>query len=97
MLFLLRAAVVIGGLSYLAVLRERPDTGPALSAPVPPIQALAAAWDAVPDDSRERIVRDGMRDGMDALARRVGPQPPASADTLAEADRRPPWRGVAAR
>ncbi|MCJ2083044.1 hypothetical protein [Methylobacterium sp. J-090] len=105
MLFLVRAAVVIGGLSYLAMHRDL-DSVPSLpkvpvqalvsqtmAAPVRPVQALAAAWDAMPADARERMVRDG----TDALVRHLGTTRPVSADTLADADRRPPWRGVASR
>ena len=116
MLFLIRAAVVIGGLSYLAMLRDNPDaavslpgmsakvlpaqvlpaqalTAHSLAAQVQPGQALAAAWDAMPADAGDRMVRDG----TDALVRRLGTSRSASADTLADADRRPPWRGVASR
>ncbi|KQO72851.1 hypothetical protein ASG60_04480 [Methylobacterium sp. Leaf469] len=95
MLFLIRAAVVIGGLSYLALLRDRPDAVPTLPAvsPQAPAHALAAAFDAMPAEPREQLVREG----VDGLVRRLGTTRPASADTLAEADRQPPWRGVASR
>lgn len=111
MLFLIRAAVVIGGLSYLAMLRDTPDSTASLSEvsaharpnqarPLqtlttqgPSVQALAAAWDAVPAEAREQLVRDG----TDTLVRHLGTPRPASADTLADADRRLPWRGVAPR
>jgi hypothetical protein len=95
MLFLIRAAVVIGGLSYLALLKDRPDAVPALPAASPqvPVRALAAAWDTLPAETREQVAREG----MDSLVRRLGAGRPVSADTLAEADRQPPWRGVASR
>jgi hypothetical protein len=96
MLFPLRAAVVIGGLSYLALLKDRPDDAPALPASpmqVLPAQTLTAAWDAMSPEVRDRIAREG----MDVFARHLAPQPAASADTLDEADRRPAWRGVGAR
>lgn len=106
MLFPLRAALVIGGLTYLALLKDRPDDAPALPTPslqaaaqqvsslqALPVQSLTAAWDAMAPEVRERIAREG----ADVFARHLAPQPAASADTLAEADRRPAWRGVVAR
>lgn len=104
MLFPLRAALVIGGLTYLALLRDRPDDAPVLPTPQSaaqpasilgalPVQRLTAAWDAMAPEVRERIAREG----ADVFARHLASQPAASADTLADADRRPAWRGVAAR
>jgi hypothetical protein len=101
MLFPLRAALVIGGLTYLALLKDRSDDAPALPTPSLPVatlqdlpaQSLTAAWDAMPPGVRERIAREG----ADVFARHLVSQQAVSADTLAEADRRPAWRGVVAR
>ncbi|MFC5553182.1 hypothetical protein ACFPQ7_04485 [Methylobacterium iners] len=89
MWFLLRASLAIGLLSYLAVTREAPGTlGQGHAA-----DALASALTALPADLRDRALRDGLGE----VARRwPGPALPSS-DTLAEADRRPAWRGVEAR
>ena len=117
MSFLLRAALVIGALSYLAMLRGAPGThtgdaptgiaglasamGDALPAglkaapaPNPPGPAaspggLAAAWSAVPSDARQRLAREAVAE----IGRRTAAAV-ASRDTLAETDRRAPWRGA---
>jgi len=95
MSFLLRATLVIGALSYLAVLRAGGDP-PAARLP-PGIDAalgtdvatgLAGSWTAMPADLRAQIAREGMAE----LTRRLAAMP-ASRDTLAEADRVPAWRG----
>jgi len=106
MLFPLRAALVIGGLTYLAILKDRPYDAPAQPAaslraaaqqvsPLQalPVQSLTAAWDAMAPEVRERIAREGAA----VFARHLVSQPAVSGDTLDEADRRPAWRGVVAR
>ena len=95
MSFLLRAALVIGTLSYFA-LREGGQAPPPLPASVPGAmpdlaRALPAAWNAVPPEARERVAREGLAE----LSRRLSVPP--SQDTLAEADRRPAWRGAEGR
>ncbi|KAB1070099.1 hypothetical protein [Methylobacterium planeticum] len=112
MSFLLRAALVIGALSYLAAQRgvpgiATPPSPDAAAAAVPAaiglptaaavLGGLPAALPAVlpavlgslPPEARERLAREGLAE----LSRRVGAAP-ASRDTLAAADRSPPWRGV---
>lgn len=119
MSFLLRAALVIGALSYLAMLREphstrtsEGQTGPAglasavesalpaglKAAPAAPpspagttanLGVLAAAWSAMPPEARQRIARETVAE----LGRRTGAAV-ASRDTLAETDRKAPWRGA---
>ncbi|MDR7037701.1 MULTISPECIES: hypothetical protein [Methylobacterium] len=96
MSFLLRAALVIGTLSYFALRKD--GSPPALPAPptlagsVPALsEALPAAFNALPPEARERIAREGLAE----LTRRLSVPP--SHDTLAEADRRPSWRGAEAR
>jgi hypothetical protein len=100
MTFLLRAALVICALSYLALMRGGAD--PAAEArklagalPVAPA-ALPAALDAVPPETRDRAARAVLARGLMAeLSRRAAaPDEPASRDTLEEADRQPAWRGV---
>ncbi|WP_336485691.1 hypothetical protein [Methylobacterium nigriterrae] len=100
MSFLLRAALVIGTLSYLAAQRGMPgvSTPPspaAIQAALPSVAgALPAAVDAVSavaPATRERMAREGLAE----LGRHLGGS--ASRDTLAEADRRPAWRGAEAR
>ena len=107
MSFLLRAALVIGALSYLALQRQggadpvRPHaagTGIASGDVMDRlttggIGALVEAVNALPPEARE----DMARAGANALVRHVGgrehpPQP--SADTLSASDRQPPWRGA---
>jgi hypothetical protein len=107
MSFLLRAALVIGTLSYLAAQRGSPGvaTPPspaALAASLPAtlpaasemLEILPSALAGLPAETRERLAREGLA----ALSRRVGPAvrdaPAGSRDTLAAADRHPPWRGV---
>lgn len=98
MLFLLRVVLVVGALSYLALLRTGSDPAAearriAGAAPA----AVPAALAAVPAETRERVVKDVLARGLMAeLSRRAGePEPPpASRDTLVEADRDPAWRGV---
>lgn len=99
MLFVLRIVLVVGALSYLALLRGGADpveearklaTLPSAKAAAPAVTAL------VPPETRERVVRDVLAKGLIAeLSRRAGAEEPAaSRDTLNEADRSPAWRGV---
>jgi hypothetical protein len=100
MLFLLRVILVVGALSYLALMRNGAD--PAAEARRIAVQAtpraiVPAALAAVPPETRERVARDVLARGLMAeLSRRAGePEPaPASRDTLTEGDRDPAWRGV---
>lgn len=105
MTVLLRAALVIGVLSYLALMRGGGDPAAEarkLAGGLPSASAvLPAALEAVPPETRERAARSVLARGLLAeLSRRAGE--PASTDTLAtdtldEADRRPAWRGVEGR
>ncbi|MCJ2072138.1 hypothetical protein MKK75_25615 [Methylobacterium sp. J-030] len=106
MTVLLRAALVIGVLSYLALMRGGADPAAEarkLSGGLPSAAALLpAALEAVPPETRERAARAVLARGLLAeLSRRAG-EPQASTDTsstdtLEEADRQPAWRGVAPR
>lgn len=106
MTFLLRAALVIGALSYLALMRGGADPAAEvrrLAEQVPaPQAALPAVLAAIPPETRERqgdkLLRDVLARGLMAeLSRRAGEAEPASRDTLDEVDRRPAWRGVEGR
>lgn len=99
MLFVLRVVLVVGVLSYLALLRDGAD--PAAEArklaTLPSAAAVPTMAAAVPAETRERVVRDVLARGLMAeLSRRAGePEAPAgSQDTLNDADRAPAWRGV---
>ena len=102
MTFLLRAALVIGALSYCALLRNGADPAAdtrrfAGSAVTNAQAALPAALDAVPAETRERAVRAVLARGLMAeLSRRAAADAdePASHDTLEASDRQPAWRGV---
>ncbi|MDP4005880.1 hypothetical protein [Methylobacterium sp. NEAU K] len=102
MTLLLRAALVIGALSYCALLRDGADpsaearrlTGSAVTG----AQAtLPSALEAIPAAGRDRAVRAVLARGLMAeLSRRAaadGPEP-ASHDTLEASDRQPAWRGA---
>lgn len=102
MTFLLRAALVIGALSYLAMLRNGADpsaetrklTGSAVAGAK---ATLPAALEAVPPETRDRAVRAALARGLMAeLSRRAGvdDSEPASNDTLEASDRQPAWRGL---
>lgn len=96
MTVLLRAALVIGVLSYLALMRAGSDPAAearALAGAVP--AALPAALEAVPPETRERVTRAVLARGLMAELSRRAAEEPASHDTLEEADRQPAWRGVA--
>ena len=86
MSFLLRAALVIGVLSWLALQRQ----GKALpgAAIVRGAETAFAAWDALPAPVREAASREA---GAEVVRRVRGA--PASADTLDDGDRKPAWRG----
>ncbi|MBE7244134.1 MAG: hypothetical protein INR63_04220 [Actinomycetospora chiangmaiensis] len=97
MTFLLRAALVIGVLSYFALMRHGADPGAEarkLAGALPDARtALPAALDAVPPETRERAARAVLARGLMAELSRRAAEPP-STDTLEEADRQPAWRGV---
>jgi hypothetical protein len=101
MTFLLRAVLVIGALSYFALMRNGADpaaearklVGSVAGAP----SALPAALEAVPPETRERAVRAVLARGLMAELSRRAAEPPASNDTLEESDRQPAWRGVGPR
>ncbi|MEH3063127.1 MAG: hypothetical protein PGN33_10350 [Methylobacterium radiotolerans] len=97
MTVLLRAALVIGVLSYFAMLRTGADPAAEarrLAGAVPSAQAVVpAALEAVPSETRERAVRAVLARGLMAeLSRRAAEAP--SNDTLQETDRQPAWRGA---
>lgn len=103
MSFLLRAALVIGVLSYLAILRQdgrAPDRAAALPAGGLALETMdrlttggiGALVEALPPETRESMTRAGTA----ALARHLAGQtstPRPSADTLSASDRKPSWRG----
>lgn len=100
MLFLLRVVLVVGALSYLALMRSGADpvaeAGKLVALPSPKVVAPAIAA-AVPPEAQQKIVRDVLARGLMAeLSRRAGvpEDAPASRDTLSEADRSPAWRGI---
>lgn len=101
MLFVLRVVLVVGVLSYLALLRDGADpaaearklaTLPSHEAVVPALATM------VPAETRERVARDVLAKGLIAeLSRRAAGEPDeakASQDTLSETDRNPAWRGI---
>ncbi len=98
MLFVLRVVLVVGALSYLALLRGGADPVEEARklATLPSAKAVPAVTALVPPETRERVVRDVLAKGLIAeLSRRaVAEEPAASRDTLNEADRSPAWRGV---
>ncbi|WP_342151736.1 hypothetical protein [Methylorubrum sp. SB2] len=94
MTFLLRAALVIGVLSYLAAARQGAGPGPvdtaALRSTVEMTTgSLAGLAASLPPETRT----EALRLGGEAVARRLNGQP-ASADTLSASDRAPAWRGA---
>ena len=98
MTVLLRAALVIGVLSYFAMLRTGADPAAEarkLAGAVPSAQAVVpAALEAVPPETRDRAVRAVLaRCLMAELSRRAAEAPPSN-DTLQETDRQPAWRGA---
>ncbi|WP_232631938.1 hypothetical protein [Methylobacterium sp. Leaf118] len=96
MSFLLRAALVIGVLSYFAATRQgtAPDTldTARLRSTVTMTGSLPSLAAALPPEARA----DALRMGAEALAHRLA-DPPPSADTLAPSDRLPAWRGSGGR
>lgn len=102
--FLLRASLVIGALSYLALDRGRPDPRAAAEAAAGAVSgavsdmagaALAQTVSALPPEARSRVAREALA----GLVRRAGQavpevQDPPSRDTLLATDRAPPWRGT---
>lgn len=100
MLFVLRVVLVVGALSYFALLRGGADPADEARklATLPPAKGSAPSVSALlPPETRERVVRDVLAKGLIAeLSRRAGAEePPASRDTLSDYDRSPAWRGVA--
>lgn len=92
MSFLLRATLVIGVLSYCAAHRDRPVVF-SLQGDGSAGTALAAAWEALPSDAKERVAREGTAE----IVRRMAGSTPVSRDTLGDDDRRPSWRGADSR
>lgn len=104
--FLLRASLVIGALSYLALQRGKPEATPDLRAAAEAVPgavsaavgtALTRSVAAIPPDTRAQVAREALA----GLVRRAGQtvpevQDPSSHDTLLAADRAPPWRGAGA-
>ncbi|SFK52148.1 hypothetical protein [Methylorubrum salsuginis] len=93
MTFLLRAALVIGVLSYLAATRQGAGPGSvdsaALRSTVEMTGSLAGLAASLPPEART----EALRLGGEAMARRIAGQP-ISADTLSASDRAPAWRGA---
>lgn len=86
MSFLFRALLVVGALTYLA---QRQQGRPMPSPEVPTVSGLTAAWNTLPAETREPILRAGTAE----LTRRLT-SAEASRDTLGASDLRPAWRGV---
>ena len=93
MSFLIRAGLVIGVLSWLALQRQ----GERAPAPPAVAEAAAAARDALPAPVRDAALREGAAE----IGRRAGQtlaalpaSRPASRDTLSDSDRKVPWRGA---
>lgn len=88
MSFIIRATLVIGTLSYLALNRDPPAgaTAQAITAPT-----VAGLWNALPGETRAQLLQDGAAE----IARSIVEPASPSRDTLAEADRQPAWRGIA--
>ncbi|KQT47881.1 hypothetical protein ASG52_11510 [Methylobacterium sp. Leaf456] len=94
MTFLLRAALVIGVLSYLAATRQGTaptglDAAALRSTVATTTGSLASLAASLPPEART----EALRLGGEAVARRLTGQP-ASADTLSASDRAPAWRGA---
>ncbi|MGU3359914.1 hypothetical protein ACLBWX_06215 [Methylobacterium sp. M6A4_1b] len=89
MSFLIRAGLVIGALSWLALQRqgETLTPGPAGAG------AAAAAWDALPAAMRDAALREGAAEIGRRAGQAVAPVS-VSRDTLTESDRKVPWRGA---
>jgi hypothetical protein len=106
--FLLRASLVIGALSYLALERGRQDPRAAVEAAAGAVShavshavtgaagaALAQSVAALPPEASSRVAREALA-GLVLRAGQAVPevQDPPSRDTLLAADRAPPWRGT---
>ena len=100
MLFVLRIVLVVGALSYLALLRQGadPEAEARKLATLPSAKVVAPAVNAlVPAETRERVAKDVLAKGLIAELSRRASAPdaePVSRDTLNETDRSPAWRGV---
>lgn len=100
MLFVLRVVLVVGALSYLALLRQGadPEAEARKLTALPSAKVVAPAVNAlVPAETRERVAKDVLAKGLIAeLSRRASApeESPVSRDTLNETDRSPAWRGV---
>ncbi|MCJ2032692.1 hypothetical protein [Methylobacterium sp. J-068] len=95
MSFLIRAALVIGALSWLALQRQDAlGPEPAASRNHSALaEAALAAWETVPDPARETMLREGGAEIVRRMVAAVQAGTP-SRDTLLESDRKLPWRGT---
>jgi len=97
MSFLLRAALVIGALSWMALQRQGSATPDLPQVDKAALEATAlAAWEAIPEPARTAALHEGGAE----IARRAGSAlatAPVSRDTLLESDRTLPWRGAPTR
>ncbi len=98
MTFLLRAALVIGVLSYLAAARQGAgpsgsDTAALRSTVEMTTGGLAGLAVTLPASLPPEARTEALRLGGEAMVRRLA-GPPASADTLSASDRTPAWRGA---
>jgi uncharacterized protein YeaO (DUF488 family) len=90
MSFLLRAALVIGGLSYCAMQREGAvsPTGELRAVAERQAAQLTAFAGSLPAEMRDAAAQAATAELMKRLSTQT-----ASHDTLVAADRRPAWRG----
>ncbi|GJE10155.1 MULTISPECIES: hypothetical protein [Methylobacterium] len=93
MTVLLRAALVIGVLSYFALMRTGADPAAEARRLAGALPTAQTALDAVPTETRERAMRAVLARGLMAELSRRAAEPP-STDTLEDADRQPAWRGI---
>ncbi|MGH1587994.1 hypothetical protein ACRBEV_06130 [Methylobacterium phyllosphaerae] len=94
MTVLLRAALVIGVLSYFALIRTGADPAAEARRLAGTVPSPQAALEVVPAETRERAVRAVLARGLMAELSRRAAEAPASNDTLQETDRQPAWRGA---
>lgn len=93
MSFLLRAALVIGILSWLALQRQGPALPDRVQGRVDVAAAALDLWEALPEEARADVLHEG---GAEVIQRFAG-SAPSSRDTLSDSDRKPPWRGAQTR